>query len=369
MSSSSTASLTVLMAFHNDAPFIAEAIDSILNQTYGDFEFVIVNDASTDGSRDIVSRYVDPRIRLLDNPTNLRLARSLNRGLEVARGPLVARLDANDIARPDRLEKQMHFMRDHPEIALLGGQYEVIDTYGRRIRLAAAARPVTELGVQWHFLFDSPFVHSAVMFRKAAVDEAGRYDAAFDWAPSEDADLWARMAVRHRMVNLRDVLVSQRYDPTSITYDASKPYRADFVPRLTNFFATNMKRYLAVDDADEWAGLMTALFVDGMPVGAETMQRYLEAVEAMEQRFIAVHPEAADNPDVRRGKVQLLVRALYRMTMHSRLASLPVFARMLRADPRAALRHLPKYAAVGLLGSRAWKVWRWLKGRGQEQRA
>jgi glycosyltransferase involved in cell wall biosynthesis len=369
MISERTPPLTVLMAFHNDAPFVAEAIDSILNQTYGDFEFVIVNDVSTDGSRDIVAGYTDPRIRLLDNPENLRLARSLNRGLEEARGALVARLDANDVARPDRIEKQMRFMDEHPEIALLGGQYEVIDLQGRRLPLAAVPKPVTELGVQWYFLFDSPFIHSAVMFRKSVADLAGRYDPAFDWAPSEDADLWARMAAGHRMVNLHDVLVSQRYDPTSITYDTSKPYRTDFVPRLTNFFAANMKRYLALDDVDEWAGLMTALFLDDAPVDAETMHEYLEAVEAIEQRFIAVHPEALNNADVRRGKVQLLSRALFRLTMHSRRASLPVFTRMVRAHLRTAMRHAPKYAAVGLLGSRAWNVWRWLRGRRQEQRA
>lgn len=369
MISERTPPLTVLMAFHNDAPFIGEAIDSILNQTYGDFEFVIVNDLSTDGSREIVARYSDPRIRLLDNPENLRLARSLNRGLEAARGALVARLDANDVARPDRLEKQMRFMDEHPEIALLGGQYEVIDLRGRRIRLAAVPKPVTEAGVKWYFLFDSPFIHSAVMFRKSVADLAGRYNPAFDWAPSEDADLWARMAASHRMVNLPDVLVSQRYDPSSITYDTSKPYRTNFVPRLTNFFATNMKRFLALDDADEWAGLMTALFLDDAPVGLQTMQKYLEAVEAMERRFIAVHPEAVNNADVARGKVQLLSRALFRLTVQSRRASLPVFTRMLRAHPRAALRLAPKYAAVGLLGSRAWNLWRWLRGRRQEQRA
>jgi len=357
------------MAFHNDAPFIAAAIDSILSQTYGDFEFVIVNDASTDGSRDIVAGYRDPRIRLLENPENLRLARSLNRGLEAAHGALVARLDANDIARPDRLEKQMRFMREHPEIALVGGQYEVIDTRGRLLRRAALTRPVTELGVQWYFLFDSPFIHSAVMFRKSVIDELGRYNPAFDWAPSEDAELWARVAVGHRMVNLCDVLVSQRYDPTSITYDTSRPYRADFVPRLTSFLTTLMKRYLDAGDVAEWASLMTALFVDGLPVDAKTLRRYLEAIEAIEQRFITLHPEAASNLDVRHGKVLLLARALFRMTMHSRLASLPVFARMLGADPRTALRHLPKYAAVMLLGSRAWTVWRWWNGRGQEQRA
>jgi len=367
MTSPSTVPLTVLMAFHNDAPFIAAAIDSVLNQTYGDFELLLVNDASSDGSRDIVAGYTDPRIRVLDNPTNLRLARSLNRGLEAARGTFVARLDANDVARLDRLEKQMRFLHDHPEIALVGGQYDVIDTRGHRIPNAAVWRPVTELGVHWYLLFDSPFVHSTVMFRKSVADEAGRYNAAFDWAPSEDADLWARMAANHRMVNLSDVLVWQRYDQTSITYDTSKPYRADFGPRLTNFFATNMKRYLAVDDAGEWANLMTAMFVDDMPVATETMRRYLKAVEDIERRFIAVHPEAANNLDVRRGKVQLLTRALFRMAMRSRLASLPVFTRMLRADSRTALRHLRKYVAVGLFGPRAWTIGRWWRSRGQEQ--
>jgi glycosyltransferase involved in cell wall biosynthesis len=368
MTSPSTPPLTVLMAFHNDAPFIASAIDSVLNQTYGDFEFLLVNDASTDGSRDIVARYTDPRMRILDNPTNLRLAGSLNRGLDEARGAIVARLDANDIARLDRFEKQMRFLHDHPEIALVGGQYEVIDTQGRLLSRAAVSRPFTELGVHWYLLFDSPFVHSMVMFRKSVAVEAGKYSPGFDWAPSEDADLWARIAVNHRMINLRDVLGWQRFDPTSITYDVSKPYRADFGPRLMNFFATNMRRYLAVDDADEWARLMTELFLDDVPVAMETMKRYLAAVEEMEQRFIAVHPEAANNPDVRRGKVQMLTKVLFRMTMCSRRASLPVFARMLRAHPATALRHLPKYVAVALLGPRAWKVNRWWRARGQEQR-
>jgi len=357
------------MAFHNDAPYIAEAIDSILGQTYGDFEFVIVNDASTDGSRDIVARYSDPRIRLLDNAENLRLTRSLNRGLEAARGELVARLDANDVATPDRLEKQMRFMREHPEIAVVGGQYEVIDTLGRPLPRAALPMPLTDLGAQWYFLFDSPFVHSTVMFRKAAADDAGRYDPAYDWAPSEDVVLWSRMAVKHRLANLPDVLVSQRYDTTSITYDTTKPYRTDFVPRLSGFLSTTMRRYLDLDDPAEWVSLIAALFVDGIPADRETIRRYLDAIEAMERRFIAIHPEAAHNVDVRRGKVQLLAKALYRMTMHSRRASLRVFTRMIRAHPRTALRHMPKYAAVGLFGSRAWNVWRWLRGRRQEQRA
>jgi hypothetical protein len=113
---------------------------------------------------------------------------------------------------------------------------------------------------------------------------------------------------------------------------------------------------------------MTAMFVDDMPVGLEMMQRYLEVVERIERRFIAVHPEASRNRDFRRGKVQLLTRALFRMTMYSRRASLRVFARMLRADAPTALRHLRKYVAVALFGPRAWKMGRWWRSRGQEQR-
>ena len=361
----STPPLTVLMAFHNDAPYIAAAIDSVLNQTWNDFELVLVNDASTDGSRDIVARYTDRRIRVLDNSQNLRLARSLNRGLDAARGELVARLDANDIAALDRLEKQMRFMREHPDFALVGGQYTVIDTQGRPIRNAALMRPVTELGVKWYLLFDSPFVHSTVMFRKRCVDEVGKYNPAL--ARAQDVELWARMAVRYRMVNLRDVLVSQRYDPTSITYDRSSANRAEFLPWLSAFLAANMRRYLALDDAQAWAATMSALFFDDTPAAMETVKLYLDAVEAIEKRFVALYPDGASNRDVRRGKVQLLARALFRMTLQSRCASLPVFARMLRADAPTALRRLPKYAALGLLGSHARTVWRRWRGWRREE--
>lgn len=356
-------SLSVVMAFHNDAPFIAEAIESVLNQTYSDFEFLLINDASTDGSPEIVARYSDARIRLLNNPENLHLARSLNRGLAVARGALVARLDANDVARPDRFEKQMRFLRDHPEIVLLGGQYETIDTAGRRLPWSDFPKPFTELGVKWYFLFDSPFIHSTVMFRKAVIDELGGYNPAFQFAPSEDAELWARAAASHRMVNLPDVLVSQRYDTKSITYDNSRPNRAGFVERFTQFFAANMERYLGHENADEWAGLITALVTDQVPVDDQTLRRYTDAVEAMERRLIELHPEAKTNIDVRRGKVQLLARALFRITVRSRMASVRVFLRMFRAHPPSALRHLPKYVSVGLLGPRAWSVWRWLNQR------
>lgn len=356
--------VSVVMTVHNDAPFLPAAVESILGQTFGDFEYVIVHDASTDGSREILDRYADPRIRILDNPENLRLGRSLNRGVAAARGELIARLDANDIAPLDRLEKQVRFLSEHPELALVGGQYEAIDTAGRRIPWAELPRPVTEPGVQWFMMFNSPFIHSAVVFRKAVFDAVGGYDPAFEWAPSEDAELWSRMAAAgHRMVNLPDMLVLLRHDPTSITYDPARPHRAGWEGRLTAFFERNMRRILAVDDAQEWASLVAAFFIDQGEVPEETVRRYVDAVDALERRFIEVHPEAAGNPDIRAGKVQLLSRALFRKTPSARRSSAHVYLRMIRAHAGTARRMLPKFGAVNLLGPRAWKVWRWWRTR------
>lgn len=357
----STPPLTVVIAFHNDRPFIAEAIDSVLGQTYRDFELILVNDGSTDGSRDVVAGYRDSRIRLLDNPENLRLARSLNRGVAAARGSVIARLDANDVARPDRFEKQMRFLDDHPEFALVGGQAVMIDTRGRRIHRARLSKPVTELGVQWYLLFDSPFIHSAVMFRKSAFDQVGGYDPAFDRA--QDFDLWSRMAVEHRMANLRDVLVSLRYDPKSITYDVSKARAGNFLPLLEDRFTANMRRILAVDHAQEWASLVTAFLIDQGPVTEGMVRRYVEAVDAVERRFGEVHPEAERNSDVRIGKAQLLARAVFRRTPRARRSSARVYLHMLRAHGPTAWRVLPKFGAVSLLGSHAWNVWRWWRTR------
>jgi len=116
--------LTVLMPVYNGGPFLRSAIESILNQDFSDFDFLIIDDGSTDGSHEIAASYADPRIRLESNGRNLGLIATLNRGLDLARGTYVARMDADDIAFPDRLSKQLTFMEAHPEIGLCGTWYE-----------------------------------------------------------------------------------------------------------------------------------------------------------------------------------------------------------------------------------------------------
>ena len=122
--------LTVVMAVYNGEHYLREAIESILNQTYPDFEFVIVNDGSTDGTKDLLDRYsrVDGRIR--DHRPHQGLIPSLNRGCSLVRSPYIARMNADDVAFIDRLERQLGFMKEHPGVAIVGGASERIDTNG-----------------------------------------------------------------------------------------------------------------------------------------------------------------------------------------------------------------------------------------------
>ncbi len=120
------------MCVYNAAPYLSAAIQSILDQTYPDFEFLIINDGSTDESREIISSYADSRIRVIDQQ-NLGLTKSLNRGLDSARGDYIARMDADDVSFSDRLSRQVAYLDTNPEITVLGGGVETIDCQGNRM--------------------------------------------------------------------------------------------------------------------------------------------------------------------------------------------------------------------------------------------
>jgi glycosyltransferase involved in cell wall biosynthesis len=206
--------VTVLMAVYNGERFLREAIDSILAQSFRDFEFLIINDGSTDNTREIVQSYSDPRIRLVDNGCNLGLTRSLNRGLELAEGQFIARQDADDISEPERLSRQVAFLEAHPEVVLLGTWYKEIDAQGNVV--GNRELPCDYTQICWSLLFFCPFVHSSVMFRRAVVQEpVGFYDESFVYA--QDYDLWCRITRHYSVANLNQYLLKLRIQPWSMT--------------------------------------------------------------------------------------------------------------------------------------------------------
>ena len=206
--------VTVLMAVYNGERYLREAVESVLCQTFQDFQFLIINDASTDNTRDLILSYDDARIVLVDNKHNAGQTRSLNRGLELSAGQLIARQDADDISEPERLAKQVAFLDRRPEVALLGTWYKEIDLEGTV--LGGRKLPCDTTDIRWSLLFFCPFVHSSVMFRKSVVSEQiGFYNEAL--AYSQDYELWHRIARRFPVANVPEPLVRLRATPWSMT--------------------------------------------------------------------------------------------------------------------------------------------------------
>ena len=202
------------MAVYNGMPFLRTALDSILGQTFRDFELLIIDDGSTDDSRQLVMSYDDQRIRLIVNESNRGLTPSLNLALQHARGVYVARHDADDISEPHRLARQVAYLQNNPEIALLGTSYTKIDEHGNE--LGRRHMPVDSTRIQWCLLFFCPFAHTSVMFRRALVlDRVGTYDESYKYA--QDYDLWSRIAAVLPSANLRYPAVRVRITSASMT--------------------------------------------------------------------------------------------------------------------------------------------------------
>ncbi|GIV33726.1 MAG: hypothetical protein KatS3mg031_1261 [Chitinophagales bacterium] len=204
--------VTVLMPVYNAEKYLHEAIDSILTQTFTDFELLIINDGSTDKSRDIITSFTDRRIRLVDNATNLRLIATLNKGLELAGGELIARMDADDICLPQRLEKQVAFMDQHPEVGLCGTFLRTIG-FEKDYDITFAT---DHDAIKFRLFFDTHFPHPAAMLRKSVLDRHQlRFDKTFIHA--EDFELWNRMAEVCRLAIIPEVLVLKRHHAAQIS--------------------------------------------------------------------------------------------------------------------------------------------------------
>ena len=203
----SSPTVSVVMSVFNGEAFLSEAIDSVLNQSFRDFEFVIVDDGSTDATADILSKYVlrDGRIRVLRNGKKGRAA-SLNLAISLANGKYVANIDADDLAMPGRLEEQVAFMERNPEVGVLGGAFELITDSGAAIDIIR--HPLEDSQLRSAILRYNPICHSSVILRKDIVLALGGYRSIF--VPSEDYDLWLRMSERSRLANLHNVLVRYR---------------------------------------------------------------------------------------------------------------------------------------------------------------
>ena len=210
MDTSSIPMISVVMPVYNALPFLDDSINSILAQTQNDFEFVIFDDASTDGSVERLREwsYRDKRIRLYESKQRLGLSGSSNAVVAKARAAIVARMDADDIAHADRLRRQWEVIKDRPDIAVVGTLSNGIDASGREVRPRD----------RWRLVRRSvyiPFPHGSAMFRRDVFDQVGGYDVNAEGG--EDQQLFMKMAAHGRVLTLPDVLYSYRYHSNNAT--------------------------------------------------------------------------------------------------------------------------------------------------------
>jgi glycosyltransferase involved in cell wall biosynthesis len=200
------------MAVFDGAPWVGAAVESLLTQTLADLDVIVIDDGSTDETPEVLAALHDPRLRVERHP-RAGLTRSLVRALELARAPLVARLDADDLALPERLARQRQFLDAHPDVGLLGTAAREVDVTGREV--AIVRPPVDDAAIRRALIRANPFVHSSVIMRRAALDRAGGYDPSFPVA--QDYDLWMRLARVTRLANLPEPLVIRRLAPGRVS--------------------------------------------------------------------------------------------------------------------------------------------------------
>jgi hypothetical protein len=341
--------LSVVMPVYEGAPFLAAAVQSVLAQSYRDFELIVVDDGSTDDTASILQRIDDPRLRVLRSESNLGLPRSINRGIAAARGELIARHDADDLSRPDRFAAQVAFLDARRDVVLAGTAVRLIDARGRAMT-RTQYKATSALGIDWQLLFDNPFAHGSVMFRRGA----GEYDESFAWG--EDYELWSRIAATNAVANLPEPLVDQRVHRASFTGrrdERMAALRREGVDRYAAVCRRNVLRIIGDSGlADEWAKVRVAIdhgWATGESVDAG---RALQLIDAIAMRFDERHPAARQSEDIRRHRAWSMATIGCKLAPRSRGAAVRAFARAAATLPRMALPFGIPFAANLLFGSR-----------------
>jgi glycosyltransferase involved in cell wall biosynthesis len=285
--------VSVLLAVHNDSHFLSQAVESVLRQTVDDLELIAVDDASTDATPALLSAVRDPRLRVITNDDRTGLASSLNRGLAAASGRYVARLDADDVAFPERLVRQLERLQSGDEPAVVGSAVLDLDAHGRPGTLHR--NPSGAIGIRWLAMFGSPFFHPTVVVDRERVDHAQfRYDPSY--AESEDYELWARLLSGSSGANIADPLVLKRVHPGQASLR-----RAGLQESLQRDIALREIGRIAPGLAPEQAELAWGLG-SGRKIVGHAADAYLALLKAFEDNY-------GVDAEVRASVVRMLIAA------------------------------------------------------------
>lgn len=211
--------ISVVISVRNQEKYLIKAVQSILNQSYTNFELLIVDDASKDNSGNILKSIKDPRVKIITNSKHIGLTKSLNLAINKSTGEYIARMDADDISYPERLKTEMAFLEKHPEIALVGSWVELINEAGKRLSLKRL--PCTSLEIKNKLIKANQFYHPTLLIRKEVLLKYGLYDEKFEY--SQDYELILRIASHCQVANIPESLLMYRVNSKgAISYEKVK---------------------------------------------------------------------------------------------------------------------------------------------------
>lgn len=297
--------VSILMSVYNGACFLREAIDSILNQSFGDFEFIIVDDGSNDNTWEILSEYSfrDKRIILLQNKTNIGLTKSLNRCLSVSRGLYIARQDDDDISLYDRLKKQVDYLDNHTDVILVSGNYDRIDENNRLIK--SMKLDCDDKTILWHLTFYNYIGgHSQVMFRRDKAIKLGGYSESFTHA--QDYDLWLRLSKIGKIAIIRDTILKYRVHDNRITSKNSEEQQICVLNASRNHLTEILGEQL---DLSEMMNLWS-FWCLAIPNDSNTQDHSIKFIDA---RLRQIKDVFLKNQNLNKDKLEILRRKIDRL--------------------------------------------------------
>ncbi|MFC0308200.1 glycosyltransferase family 2 protein [Gallibacterium trehalosifermentans] len=246
--------VSVIIPCYNGEQYIEAAVNSILQQSYHHLEILVINDGSTDRSADILQRFAqeDLRVRYIENEQNLGLIATLNKAIQLAQGQYIARMDSDDIALPDRIEKQVAFFEQHPDIAVLGG---AIETFGEGIANQILSLPTEDMQIKAYLFLASAFHHPTVMFNLDAIDKAELvYQQQYYRA--EDYGLWVTLLTKgYKFANLSEVILRYRILPNSETRLLAKnlAQKNDVLRKIHQYLFTHLNLSLTDEQVTQYS--------------------------------------------------------------------------------------------------------------------
>jgi glycosyltransferase involved in cell wall biosynthesis len=323
-----TPAVSVLMAVRNGGPHLDASIASIAQQTFTDWEMLVVDDASDDGTPQVLAQWAatDPRIRVVTNAANIGQTASLNKGLRECRADWVARQDADDLSDPRRLAAQIRFLENHPDIVLLGTQGILIDEAGKKVGLLDV--PGGEAGILWTSMFLNPFLHTSVVFRRVnALEKHGGYDENFRIA--QDYDLWVRMLNASPTANLPARLVSYRRSDGSLSR-AGRSIAEEEADRVSR---RQTQQLLGRALSSEESALCSE-FRRGLPVPRRRAFHAMQ--ERLQNEFSTRYPQCSSGPRSSQYRCHLRLAGAGENIM----AALPEVVAALSCDPPGTIRWL-----------------------------